>query len=303
MSRRPWVLGTPALLVLLALPVLRAQTPEAHLSLSLTDDDITALPLAPAPPTPSVFPVPHTLVVNNAGPGAVVGAHVTEAQAGYSTDWSCTASPGSSCPAHGTGPFLAADVDLLSGGTATFRATAWFVKIRPSLVINHAQVAPPSGVVDPNPYDNQRTLWTYATYAPMPPPLRYYTLAPCRILDTRALGTPLHAGETRNVQVAEVCNVPPAAPAVYVNVTAVKPTDSGNLRFYGTNRPPVMASAVNFATGTTRANNAVVRLSYGQTGIFADMMPRSTGYTHVVIDVYGFFWNPSAPPLADGDPP
>jgi hypothetical protein len=102
-------------------------------------------------------------------------------------------------------------------------------------------------------------------------------------------GNPLLAGETRQVGVAPTCGAPVGAKAIAVNVTAVQPTDGGNLRFYLSGRTPGLASVLNFAPGRTRANNAIVKVSYDQIGVACDMPPRSTGSTHLVIDAYGYF--------------
>src|SRR5207245_7265786 len=67
----------------------------------------------------------YTIVASNAGPSAVTGATVTDnfpAQVA-SVTWTCAASAGSSCPASGSGN-LNASINLLSGGTASFTATA-----------------------------------------------------------------------------------------------------------------------------------------------------------------------------------
>lgn len=316
MVRHLWLSAVSGVVLAGTAPRLLAQAPEAHLTLAMTENILTApeggAPAAaplPAPPTPILIPVQHTVRVTNNGPSAATGALLTVIPHPWraAVDWTCVASAGSWCPPFSSVwvPIFPAPMNLLDGGTATFRVTVWFYEgAVPIPVVNRAEIAAPFGVVDPNPYDNTRTLWTFAADNPMPPPMKFYTVRPCRLLDTRASGSPLHAGETRHVQVDDRCDVPPGAAAVAANVTAVNPTDSGNLRFYRTGRPPELASAINFAPGHTRANNAIVKLSYGQTGLYADMMPRSTGATHVVLDVYGYFWNPSAPPppLKPGPP-
>jgi hypothetical protein len=118
---------------------------------------------------------------------------------------------------------------------------------------------------------------------------RLYTVAPCRVVDTRA-GVPLAANSTRFVPVTGACGVPPDARAVALNVTAVNPTDHGFLRLYPAGTPAPFVSAVNFVPGRTRANNAVVALGAdGQLAVQCDMPAGSTGTTHLVLDVYGYF--------------
>ena len=91
-------------------------TPTADLAITKTDG-LTAVNQGTS--------LTYTIVASNAGPSAVVGATVTDnfpAQLSGVT-WTCAASAGSSCAASGSGN-LAAAVNLLAGGTATFTATA-----------------------------------------------------------------------------------------------------------------------------------------------------------------------------------
>jgi hypothetical protein len=73
------------------------------------------------------LPLVHTVTAANAGPDAVTSGTVTATfspgLAGVT--WSCTASPGSSCPPAGSGN-INATVNLLAGGQATFVATGTF---------------------------------------------------------------------------------------------------------------------------------------------------------------------------------
>jgi hypothetical protein len=104
------------------------------------------------------------------------------------------------------------------------------------------------------------------TSPPPPPPAPtgdFYTLAPCRLVDTRqAADAPsLTSGEVRALDLAGRCGVPATARALSLNVTAVLPTGNGNFRFGpgGEAIPP--ASTVNFQAGIVRANNAVLMIS------------------------------------------
>jgi hypothetical protein len=124
---------------------------------------------------------------------------------------------------------------------------------------------------------------------------RFYTLPPCRVADTRNPvgpwgGPALAANSARTFPVSGLCDVPPTATAVAVNVTVVDPTDEGNLRLYPAGSPAPAASAINFSAGKTRANNAVVFLGAdGQIDVRCDMPPGSTGQTHFLFDVMGYF--------------
>jgi hypothetical protein len=118
----------------------------------------------------------------------------------------------------------------------------------------------------------------------------YFTLTPCRLLDTRELGSGLPANMAYDFAVAGSCGVPPTAKAVAVNLTAVAPTDLGDLRLYPAATAVPTTSVLNFADGQTRANNAVINLGAGGgLTVQCDMPQGSAGSTHVLVDVYGYF--------------
>jgi Carboxypeptidase regulatory-like domain len=122
-----------------------------------------------------------------------------------------------------------------------------------------------------------------------------YTVAPCRVVDTRnpagAWGGPaLAANTTREVPVVVRCGVPPTATAVAINLTVVGATDVGHLQPYAAGRSAPGSSVINFSAGQVRANNAIIALgSDGQIAVQCNMPPGSTGQTDVVIDVSGYF--------------
>ena len=77
-------------------------------------------------------------------------------------------------------------------------------------------------------------------------------------------------------------------------MTAVAPTDVGDLRLYPAGGPAPLASVLNFGIGAIRANNAIIGLgtSSGVPGLISvqcDMPPGSTGASHVLIDVTAYF--------------
>ncbi|HVE66463.1 MAG TPA: right-handed parallel beta-helix repeat-containing protein [Thermoanaerobaculia bacterium] len=122
--------------------------------------------------------------------------------------------------------------------------------------------------------------------------LSLHTIAPCRIADTRdpvgpSGGPELTAGASRSFPVAGLCNVPPGAKAVVVNVTVVGPSSGGHLTLYPAGGSLPLASTINFRAGQVRANNAVLLLgSGGQVAVFAG---NPSGTTHFVMDVNGYF--------------
>jgi len=123
----------------------------------------------------------------------------------------------------------------------------------------------------------------------------FYTLTPCRILDTRDPtgtwgGPALSSGATRVFPITSnlgaACNVPSTAKSVSVNVTVTQPTSAGFLIVFPGGAPPG-ASTINFRAGQTRANNAIVPLSAGGTLSVTD--GQSSGTTHFILDVNGYF--------------
>jgi len=128
--------------------------------------------------------------------------------------------------------------------------------------------------------------------SPPAPPADFFTLPPCRVLDTRnptgAYGGPaLAAGQSRTFALGGPCGIPASARAVSVNVTVTQPTAPGNIRLYraGTALPPV--SSLNYSAGQTRGNNALVRLS--STAGLAIHCAQASGSVHFILDVNGYF--------------
>jgi uncharacterized repeat protein (TIGR03803 family) len=122
---------------------------------------------------------------------------------------------------------------------------------------------------------------------------QFYTLSPCRLVDTRAASGPLGGpslvpGPDRSFPVAGVCGIPTGASSISVNVTAVQPSAAGELAFYAGDGAPTGTSAISFSAGRTRANNAIVRLATDGSGTIK-VTDRSAGPVHVVVDVNGYF--------------
>jgi acid phosphatase type 7 len=122
----------------------------------------------------------------------------------------------------------------------------------------------------------------------------FYTVPPCRLLDTRQtvgpLGGPLlSSGSPRAFPVSGHCGIPADALAVAANVTMVNPTSGGYVQIYPAGGPAPAASTVNAATGRTRGNNAVLALGAdGQVTGLAGLSSAS-GKVHLIVDVSGYF--------------
>jgi hypothetical protein len=130
-------------------------------------------------------------------------------------------------------------------------------------------------------------------YAPAAAASSFYTLTPCRILDTRnatgPLGGPaLAASAQRTFTVTGTCGIPTNAIAIAANVTSVAPPAAGYLSVYPGNAFPLGTSAISFAVGKTRANNSVLELSTNGTGTLG-VQNASGGSVNIIIDVVGYF--------------
>jgi hypothetical protein len=155
-------------------------------------------------------------------------------------------------------------------------------------MMSQFEVVPPTLTPTPTPTPSP----TPTPTPPSAPGGRFYTLAPCRIADTRLavgpLGGPgLVAGNTRSFGVAGICGVSPTAKAVAVNVTVVNATSAGNLTVYPAGSAVPLASTVNFRLGAARANNAVIALgASGSVSVYCSM---PSGTADFVLDVTGYF--------------
>ncbi len=118
----------------------------------------------------------------------------------------------------------------------------------------------------------------------------FYTLAPCRMLDTRetADGPALVSGIERTVTLHGRCGVPPTARALAVNVTVIQPGGAGHLALYPAGSPPPLASSINFSPGRTRANNAILPLS-ADGAVALQAYVAGGGAVQVLVDVSGYF--------------
>jgi hypothetical protein len=117
---------------------------------------------------------------------------------------------------------------------------------------------------------------------------RFYTIPPCRVVDTRTTEAPaLSANVSRTFAVAGHCGIPPGAQAVSLNVTVTGPAAPGNLRLFPAGTPLPSASALNYSAGQTRGNNAIIPLSgAGELSILAG---QASGTTQVILDLNGYF--------------
>lgn len=135
---------------------------------------------------------------------------------------------------------------------------------------------------------------TIQTLAPTggvaPPPGSFFTLPPCRLVDTRNApgehgGPALLPGQERSFTLTGQCGIPSTAKALALNVTAITPSTDGFLAVYP-GMPPTVSS-LNYKAGGVRANNMVVALE--NDGSLNVTATQATGQVHIAIDVNGYF--------------
>jgi hypothetical protein len=124
--------------------------------------------------------------------------------------------------------------------------------------------------------------------------LDFYTVSPCRILDTRGAygpygGPAVASGSQRAVPVTGVCGVPVTAKALALNVTVVGPPGVGSLSLFPGDGAPGASTSISFKTGLTCANNAVAKLSSSGSGTLGLVTASPSGPVHVILDVTGYF--------------
>ena len=130
-------------------------------------------------------------------------------------------------------------------------------------------------------------------------PYQYFALTPCRVFDTRQVGSqtngsPLVSPGPYTYRIQGNCGVPNGAQAVTINATVVGPTQAGDLRLFPSNVGSPIVSTLNYvANEPALANGAIVPLApvsastdkdfevvFGMTG---------PGDLHLLVDVTGYF--------------
>ena len=126
-----------------------------------------------------------------------------------------------------------------------------------------------------------------------PNPQGFYTVTPCRIVDTRGPASPwgapaLASGEVRVFEAGGRCGIPADATAVSVNLTVVSPPASGHATLMQTGTAVPFTSSLNFRAGQTRANSSILRL-VGAPPSLAVFVYTFSGSVDLIVDVNGYF--------------
>jgi hypothetical protein len=131
-------------------------------------------------------------------------------------------------------------------------------------------------------------------------PFQFYSVTPCRIVDTRGAqgvtgGPSLMSGTTRSFPIdvtPAACGVPSTAKAAALNVTLVQPSMDGFLSIWPYLTAMPLVSTINAPAGEPAlANGAIVPLKtdccFNISVVYGTAV--SGGTAHVIIDVNGYF--------------
>jgi len=135
-------------------------------------------------------------------------------------------------------------------------------------------------------------------------PFQFYSITPCRLIDTRdtsgsyplTIGPALQHGEVRNLPVwgasARPCGIPAHALGVAVNVVVMSPTSQGHLTVFPSGVSLPLASTINYNPGEPAlANGASIPVTDSPTtqlSVFA-ALAGSGNTVHLILDVTGYF--------------
>ncbi len=204
------------------------------------------------------------------------------------TGWTCTLSP-LSCQR--------SDALGAGGSYPTITLTVNVANDAPSSVTNTATV---SGGGDVTPVDNTINDVTTVTATALTA-LRFVTVSPCRIMDTRAgqgfsgsFGPPFLSGNTtRTVPIpSSSCGIPSTANAYSLNATVVPHGALGYMTLWPTGEPQPLVSTLNALNGQITANAAIV-----PAGASGSINAYVTDDTDLILDINGYFTSGAGPAL------
>jgi hypothetical protein len=114
--------------------------------------------------------------------------------------------------------------------------------------------------------------------------LSLYTVAPCRVADTRnpAGSPPFNTARDFNVT-ASPCSIPATAQAFVFNATVVPPGFLGYITMWPQGQQQPLAATLNAYDGAVTNNMAIVPTTTGSVSVFP------SAPTHLVLDIFGYF--------------
>jgi hypothetical protein len=114
--------------------------------------------------------------------------------------------------------------------------------------------------------------------------LSFYTLSPCRVLDTRnPPGTPPFNGKIDVNVNNSGCGVPATAHSYVLNATVVPSGGLGFLTLWPQGAAQPLVSTLNAVDGAVTSNQAIVPTTNGSISAFG------SSSTHLVLDIAGYF--------------
>ncbi len=123
--------------------------------------------------------------------------------------------------------------------------------------------------------------------------LPFFAIAPCRVADTRPgfgfsgpFGPPaLAGGSGRDIPITGACGIPSTAQAVSFNVTVTNTLGPGFILVYPTGGAAPSVSTINYVSGQTLANAAIIPLGTDGKATFI----AGVSGTDLILDVNGYY--------------
>jgi len=128
---------------------------------------------------------------------------------------------------------------------------------------------------------------------PVPNPLEFVAVTPCRLVDTRQ-SSPINGGTSRDFAVPDLggCSIPANAAAYSLNVTVVPQGPLGYLTIWPTGEGQPVVSTLNSNDGRVKANAAIIPAgTNGAVSVYV------TDTTDVILDIDGYFTAPGSQTL------
>lgn len=121
-------------------------------------------------------------------------------------------------------------------------------------------------------------------------PLSFFTVSPCRLVDTRGADAPALAPSSRRLfsVTGGGCGIPATARSLAANLTATEPTASGALTATGGNWDLPGGTLLSFGSGRTRAAAAHVLVATDGSGTIA-VWNQAAGNVPFLLDVTGYY--------------
>jgi hypothetical protein len=183
------------------------------------------------------------------------------------------------------------------GATVTFGGTAGTsVVVVDSTRITVRTPGRPTGVARvlvTNPDSGSSLSDQFFFYAPPATSTGFYTVTPCRLVDTRNAAGPrggpsLQANAGRTFPVAGACDIPRNAKAISANLTVVAGPATGSFSLYPGNAFPLGTNNLSFPAGASRAAASILPLATDGSGTVG-VTNSSDSNHHLIVDVNGYF--------------